>query len=63
MDSRRREHADIGRMQAVVDALAGPRCLGGGHRGFQIEDPRVRTHARPFVQRIAPDIGRRDVTR
>jgi len=47
----------------VVDARAGPRCLGGVHRRFQIEDPRVRTHRAPIRPAHRPRQRPRDVTR
>ena len=56
-DARRGETGHVGRVHAVVDALARPGLLAGGDGGLQIDDARRRLRPRDLLQRVAPDVG------
>ena len=59
VDARCAQHADVARVHAVVDALAGPCGAGGGDRRLEVDDAQVGLRTVECGQRIAPDgLGR-----
>jgi len=56
VELRAAQQVDVARVHAVMDALARPRCVRGGDRGFEVDDAQVRPQALELGQRIAPDL-------
>ena len=51
---RRRQHADVARMRAVMDALVGPGFVADGRGGFEVDDAHGRSALVQDRQRFAP---------